>query len=143
KGCKVTDPAGRAGRPCVGINDAGGARIQEGVVSLAGYADIFLRNVQSSGVVPQISVIAGPCTGGAVYSPAITDFVFMVEHLGYMFITGPEVVRVTTGEQVGFEGLGGGEVHNIRSGVAHFLDESEAEAFSSVSRLLPYLPGRH
>jgi acetyl-CoA carboxylase carboxyltransferase component len=141
KVCKVMDLAVRAGRPCVGINDSGGARIQEGVVSLAGYADIFLRNVQSSGVVPQISVIAGPCTGGAVYSPAITDFVFMVEHLGYMFITGPEVVRVTTGEQVGFDELGGAEVHNIRSGVAHFLDESESEAFSGVRRLLSYLPG--
>ena len=141
KVCKVMDLAVRAGRPCVGINDSGGARIQEGVVSLAGYADIFLRNVQSSGVVPQISMIAGPCTGGAVYSPAITDFVFMVEHLGYMFITGPEVVRVTTGEQVGFEELGGAEVHNLKSGVAHFLDESETEAFSSVRRLLSYLPG--
>ncbi len=141
KVCKVMDLAVRAGRPCVGINDSGGARIQEGVVSLAGYADIFLRNVQSSGVVPQISVIAGPCTGGAVYSPAITDFVFMVEHLGYMFITGPEVVRVTTGEQVGFDELGGAEVHNLKSGVAHFLDESETEAFSSVRRLLSYLPG--
>src|SRR5947207_9777292 len=141
KVCKVMDLAVRAGRPCVGINDSGGARIQEGVVSLAGYADIFLRNVQSSGVVPQISVIAGPCTGGAVYSPAITDFVFMVEHLGYMFITGPEVVRVTTGEQVGFEELGGAEVHNIKSGVAHFLHDSEPEAFSSVRRLLSYLPG--
>jgi acetyl-CoA carboxylase carboxyltransferase component len=141
KVCKVMDLAVRAGRPCVGINDSGGARIQEGVVSLGGYADIFLRNVQSSGVVPQISVIAGPCTGGAVYSPAITDFVFMVEHLGYMFITGPEVVRVTTGETVGFDELGGAEVHNIKSGVAHFLDESETEAFSSVRRLLSYLPG--
>jgi acetyl-CoA carboxylase carboxyltransferase component len=141
KVCKVMDLAVRAGRPCVGINDSGGARIQEGVVSLAGYADIFLRNVQSSGVVPQVSVIAGPCTGGAVYSPAITDFVFMVEHLGYMFITGPEVVRVTTGETVGFDELGGAEVHNIKSGVAHFLDESETEAFSSVRRLLSYLPG--
>ena len=141
KVCKVMDLAVRAGRPCVGINDSGGARIQEGVVSLAGYADIFLRNVQSSGVVPQISVIAGPCTGGAVYSPAITDFVFMVERLGYMFITGPEVVRVTTGEQVGFEELGGAEVHNLKSGVAHFLDDSETEAFSGVRRLLSYLPG--
>ena len=141
KVCKVMDLAVRAGRPCVGITDSGGARIQDGVVSLAGYADIFLRNVQSSGVVPQISVIAGPCTGGAVYSPAITDFVFMVEHLGYMFITGPEVVRVTTGETVGFDELGGAEVHNIKSGVAHFLDESETEAFSSVRRLLSYLPG--
>src|SRR2546422_1351579 len=141
KVCKVMDLAVRAGRPCVGINDSGGARIQEGVVSLAGYADIFLRNVQSSGVVPQISVIAGPATGGAVYSPAITDFIFMVEHLGYMFITGPEVVRVTTGEQVGFDELGGAEVHNIKSGVAHFLHDSEAEAFSAVRRLLSYLPG--
>ncbi|TME50746.1 MAG: methylmalonyl-CoA carboxyltransferase, partial [Chloroflexi bacterium] len=141
KVCKVMDLAVRAGRPCVGINDSGGARIQEGVVSLAGYADIFYRNVQSSGVVPQISVIAGPSTGGAVYSPAITDFIFMVEHLGYMFITGPEVVRVTTGEQVGFEELGGAEVHNIKSGVAHFLHNSEPEAFTSVRRLLSYLPG--
>src|SRR5207302_2065065 len=135
KVCKVMDLAVRAGRPCVGINDSGGARIQEGVVSLAGYADIFLRNVQSSGVVPQISVIAGPCTGGAVYSPAITDFVFMVEHLGYMFITGPEVVRVTTGEQVGFDELGGAEVHNIRSGVAHFLSDLEAEAVGNERRI--------
>ncbi len=143
KVCKVMDLAVRAGRPCVGINDSGGARIQEGVVSLAGYADIFYRNVQSSGVVPQISVIAGPCTGGAVYSPAITDFIFMVEHLGYMFITGPEVVRVTTGERVGFDELGGAEVHNIKSGVAHFLDNSESEAFARVRRLLSYLPGSH
>src|SRR5947208_237027 len=141
KVCKVMDLAVRAGRPCIGINDSGGARIQEGVVSLAGYADIFYRNVQSSGVVPQISVIAGPATGGAVYSPAITDFIFMVEHLGYMFITGPEVVRVTTGEKVGFDELGGAEVHNIKSGVAHFLHDSEPEAFGAVRRLLGYLPG--
>src|SRR5437763_8430993 len=141
KVCKVMDLAVRAGRPCIGINDSGGARIQEGVVSLAGYADIFYRNVSSSGVLPQLSVVAGPCTGGAVYSPAITDFIFMVEHLGYMFITGPEVVRVTTGEQVGFDELGGAEVHNIKSGVAHFLHDSEAEAFSAVRRLLSYLPG--
>ena len=141
KVCKVMDLAVRAGRPCLGINDSGGARIQEGVVSLAGYAEIFYRNGQSSGVVPQISVIAGPCTGGAVYSPAITDFIFMVEHLGYMFITGPEVIRVTTGEKVGFDELGGAEVHNIKSGVAHFLHESEADAFAGVRRLLSYLPG--
>ncbi len=141
KVCKVMDLAVRAGRPCIGINDSGGARIQEGVVSLAGYANIFQRNVQSSGVVPQISVIAGPCTGGAVYSPAITDFIFMVEHLGYMFITGPEVIRVTTGERVGFDELGGAEVHNIRSGVAHFLSDGEPEAFAGVRRLLSYLPG--
>jgi acetyl-CoA carboxylase carboxyltransferase component len=141
KVCKVMDLAVRAGRPCIGINDSGGARIQEGVVSLAGYADIFYRNVQSSGVVPQLSVVAGPCTGGAVYSPAITDFIFMVEHLGYMFITGPEVIRVTTGEKVGFDELGGAEVHNIKSGVAHFLHDSEVEAFTTVRRLLSYLPG--
>ncbi len=141
KVCKVMDLAVRAGRPCIGINDSGGARIQEGVVSLAGYADIFYRNVQSSGVVPQISVIAGPCTGGAVYSPAITDFIFMVEHLGYMFITGPEVIRVTTGEKVGFDELGGAEVHNVRSGVANFLHDSEPRAFTDVRRLLSYLPG--
>src|SRR3982074_2093669 len=141
KVCKVMDLAVRAGRPCVGINDSGGARIQGGVVSPAGYAAIFLRNVPSSGVVPPIPATAGPCPGGAVCSPAITDFVFMVEHLGYMFITGPEVVRVTTGEQVGFEELGGAEVHNLKGGVAHFLDESETEAFSGVRRLLSYLPG--
>src|SRR6266849_509473 len=140
KVCKVMDLAVRAGRPCVGINDSGGARIQEGVVSLAGYADIFYRNVQSSGVVPQISVIAGPCTGGAVYSPAITDFVFMVEHLGYMFITGPEVIRVVTGEHVNFEELGGGDVHNVTSGVAHFLPKTEEECAAGVRRLLSYLP---
>jgi acetyl-CoA carboxylase carboxyltransferase component len=143
KVCKVMDLAVKAGRPCIGINDSGGARIQEGVVSLAGYADIFYRNVQSSGVVPQLSVIVGPCTGGAVYSPAITDFIFMVEHLGYMFITGPEVIRVTTGEKVGFDDLGGAEVHNIKSGVAHFLSDGEAECFASVRRLLSYLPSNN
>jgi acetyl-CoA carboxylase carboxyltransferase component len=141
KVCKVMDLAVRAGRPCIGINDSGGARIQEGVVSLAGYADIFYRNVRSSGVVPQLSVIVGPCTGGAVYSPAITDFIFMVEHLGYMFITGPEVIRVTTGEKVTFDELGGAEVHNVRSGVAHFLADNERESFAQVRRLLSYLPG--
>ncbi|MDQ6711322.1 MAG: acyl-CoA carboxylase subunit beta [Candidatus Dormibacteraeota bacterium] len=143
KVCKVMDLAVRAGRPCIGINDSGGARIQEGVVSLAGYADIFYRNVQSSGVVPQISVIVGPCTGGAVYSPAITDFIFMVEQLGYMFITGPEVIRVTTGEKVGFDDLGGAGVHNIKSGVAHFLSHGETEVFASVRQLLAYLPANN
>src|SRR5436305_8075125 len=138
---KVMDMALRYRCPLIGINDSGGARIQEGVVSLAGYADIFYRNVQASGVVPQLSVVAGPCTGGAVYSPAITDFIFMVEHLGYMFITGPEVIRVTTGEKVGFDELGGAEVHNIKSGVAHFLHDSEPAAFAAVRRLLSYLPG--
>src|SRR5579864_1351086 len=140
KVCKVMDLAVGAGRPCIGINDSGGARIQEGVVSLAGYADIFYRNVNSSGVVPQLSVIVVPCTSSAVYSPAITDFIFMVERLGYMFITGPEVVRVTTGEKVDFDQLGGAEVHNLKSGVAHFLAETEREAYAQVRRLLSYLP---
>jgi len=140
KVCKVMDLAVRAGRPCIGLNDSGGARIQEGVVSLAGDADIFYRNVQSSGVVPQISVVLGPCTGGAVYSPAITDFIWMVKGVGYMFITGPEVIRVTTGERVTFEELGGAEVHNLKSGVAHFLAQSEREALDEVRRLISYLP---
>ena len=118
---KVQELALRNRVPIIGINDSGGARIQEGVVALAGYADIFYRNVRSSGVIPQISIIAGPCTGGAVYSPAITDFIFIVAGQGYMFITGPEVIRVVTGEQINFEELGGGNVHNATSGVAHFL----------------------
>jgi len=143
KVCKVMDLAVRAGRPCIGINDSGGARIQEGVVSLAGYANIFYRNVQSSGVIPQLSVIVGPCTGGAVYSPAITDFVVMAKDVSYMFITGPEVIRVTTGERVTFEELGGAEVHNIKSGVAHFLTETESEALGVVRRLLAYLPSNN
>src|SRR6058998_1107240 len=140
KVCKVMDMAVRYGCPIVGINDSGGARIQEGVVSLAGYAEIFWRNVEASGVVPQISLILGPCTGGAVYSPAITDFTFMVHGVGYMFITGPEVIRVTTGEDVTFDSLGGAEVHNVKSGVAHFLAESEAECFAQVRRLFAYIP---
>ncbi len=140
KVCKVMDLAERTGSPLVGINDSAGARIQEGVVALAGYADIFFRNVRCSGVVPQLSVIAGPCTGGAVYSPAITDFTFMVRGVGYMFITGPEVVRVTTGEEVDFEQLGGADVHSQRSGVAHFEAESEEECFAQVRELLSYLP---
>src|SRR3979411_3274609 len=122
---KVQDLALRNRIPIVGINDSGGARIQEGVVALAGYADIFYRNVRSSGVIPQISVIAGPCTGGAVYSPAITDFIFVVAGQGYMFIPGPEVIRVVTGEKVTFDELGGGDVHNATSGVAHFLPQTE------------------
>jgi acetyl-CoA carboxylase carboxyltransferase component len=137
---KVQEMALRNRIPILGINDSGGARIQEGVVALAGYSDIFLRNVRSSGVVPQLSVIAGPCTGGAVYSPAITDFIFIVNQSGYMFITGPEVIKVTTGEDVTFDQLGGGEVHNSRSGVAHFLAESEQECWDSVRELLSYLP---
>src|SRR2546430_14303880 len=129
---KVQELALRNRIPIVGINDSGGARIQEGVVALAGYADIFFRNVRASGVIPQLSVIAGPCTGGAVYSPAITDFIFIVAGSGYMFITGPEVVKVTTGEEVTFDELGGGEAHNTRPGVAHFLAESEAGCWGSL-----------
>ncbi len=137
---KVQDLALRNRIPIVGINDSGGARIQEGVVALAGYAEIFFRNVRASGVIPQLSVIAGPCTGGAVYSPAITDFIFIVADQGYMFITGPEVVRVTTGEEVTFDELGGGDVHNNRSGVGHFLPRDEAESAEMVRRLLSFLP---
>jgi len=137
---KVQELALRNRVPIIGINDSGGARIQEGVVALAGYADIFYRNVRSSGVIPQISVIAGPCTGGAVYSPAITDFIFIVAGQGYMFITGPEVIRVVTGEHVNFEDLGGGDVHNVTSGVAHFLPKTEEECAAGVRRLLSYLP---
>ena len=137
---KVMDLAVRNRIPIIGINDSGGARIQEGVVSLAGYAEIFWRNVEASGVIPQLSLILGPCTGGAVYSPAITDFTFMVHGIGYMFITGPEVIRVTTGEEVTFDSLGGAEVHNTQSGVAHFLAESEDECFAQVRRLLAYIP---
>ena len=126
--------------PIIGINDSGGARIQEGVVSLAGYAEIFWRNVEASGVVPQLSLILGPCTGGAVYSPAITDFTFMVHGIGYMFITGPEVIRVTTGEDVTFDSLGGAEVHNVKSGVAHFLAETEEDCFAQVRKLFAFIP---
>ena len=140
KVCKVMDLAVRTGCPIIGINDSGGARIQEGVVSLAGYAEIFYRNAQASGVIPQLSLVVGPCTGGSVYSPAMTDFVFMVRGVGYMFITGPDVIRVTTGEEVDFEALGGADVHNVRSGVAHFDARTEDEAFSQVRRLLAYLP---
>ena len=137
---KVMDLAVRNRIPIIGINDSGGARIQEGVVSLAGYAEIFWRNVEASGVIPQLSLILGPCTGGAVYSPAITDFTFMVHGVGYMFITGPEVIRVTTGEEVTFDSLGGAEVHNVKSGVAHFLAEREDECFAQVRRLFRYIP---
>jgi acetyl-CoA carboxylase carboxyltransferase component len=126
--------------PIIGINDSGGARIQEGVVSLGGYAEIFWRNVEASGVVPQLSLILGPCTGGAVYSPAMTDFTFMVHGVGYMFITGPEVIKVTTGEEVTFDGLGGAEVHNTTSGVAHFLAQTEDECFQQARELLSFVP---
>ncbi|HVC80043.1 MAG TPA: carboxyl transferase domain-containing protein, partial [Chloroflexota bacterium] len=138
--CKVMDLALKMGCPIIGINDSGGARIQEGVVSLAGYADIFYRNVQASGVVPQISLVAGPCAGGAVYSPAITDFIVMVRDIGKMYITGPDVIKTVTGEEVTHEELGGADTHERRSGVAHFAASTEADAFDDVRRLLSFLP---
>jgi propionyl-CoA carboxylase beta chain len=138
--CKVMDLAAKYGCPVIGINDSGGARIQEGVVSLAGYAEIFWRNVQCSGVVPQISLVMGPCAGGAVYSPAITDFVLMVEGSSYMFITGPDVVRAVTGEEVTFEELGGAATHAARSGVAHFIAPSEEACLEDARYLLSFLP---
>src|SRR5712664_1460108 len=130
--CKVLDLALRYRCPIIGINDSGGARIQEGVVSLAGYADIFLRNVQASGVIPQISLVMGPCAGGAVYSPAMTDFVMMVEETSHMFITGPEVVKTVTGEEVSFEELGGALTHAVKSGVAHFVCPDEVQCIEQV-----------
>jgi propionyl-CoA carboxylase beta chain len=138
--CKVMDLAAKFGCPVIGINDSGGARIQEGVVSLAGYAEIFWRNVQSSGVIPQISLVMGPCAGGAVYSPAMTDFVFMVEGSSYMFITGPDVVRTVTGEDVSFEELGGAVTHAAKSGVAHFLSSDEEACLEDARYLLSFLP---
>jgi propionyl-CoA carboxylase beta chain len=138
--CKVMDQAAKYGCPVIGINDSGGARIQEGVVSLAGYAEIFWRNVQSSGVIPQISLIMGPCAGGAVYSPAITDFVLMVDGSSYMFITGPDVVKTVTGEEVSFEDLGGAATHASRSGVAHFISPDEEACLDDARLLLSYLP---
>jgi propionyl-CoA carboxylase beta chain len=141
--CKVMDLAVRNGAPVVGLNDSGGARIQEGVVSLGGYADIFLRNTLASGVVPQISAILGPCAGGAVYSPAITDFVFMVRGISYMFVTGPSVVKTVTHEEVDFERLGGADVHGGTSGVAHFVHDSELESLTAVRTLLSYLPSNN
>ncbi len=137
---KIMDMAGRAGAPVVGLNDSGGARIQEGVVSLGGYGDIFLRNVLFSGVVPQISAIMGPCAGGAVYSPAITDFVFMVKKTAHMFITGPDVIKAVTREEVSKEDLGGAMSHAGKSGVAHFACESDADCIRQVRKLLGYLP---
>ena len=138
--CKVMDLAMKVGAPIVGLNDSGGARIQEGVVSLGGYADIFLRNVLASGVVPQISVVLGPCAGGAVYSPAITDFTVMVEGTSYMFVTGPNVVKTVTHEEVDAEFLGGAETHTTQSGVAHLAMPDEAAALDATRRLLSHLP---
>ena len=141
--CKIMDLAMKVGAPVIGLNDSGGARIQEGVASLAGYADIFLRNTLASGVIPQISAIMGPCAGGAVYSPAITDFVFMVEDIAHMFITGPDVIRAVTHEDVDFASLGGSDVHGTRSGVAHFIATDEETALAQVRWLLSYLPSNN
>jgi acetyl-CoA carboxylase carboxyltransferase component len=138
--CKVMDLAMQTGAPIIGLSDSGGARIQEGVASLGGYAEIFLRNTLASGVVPQISLILGPCAGGAVYSPAITDFTIMAEGTSYMFVTGPNVVKTVTHEEIDFEGLGGARVHNERSGVAQFLADGEPQAIDLARRLLGYLP---
>jgi propionyl-CoA carboxylase beta chain len=140
---KMMDMAMRVGAPVIGLNDSGGARIQEGVKSLAGYADIFLRNVLSSGVVPQISAIMGPCAGGAVYSPAMTDFILMVDKTSYMFITGPEVIKSVTHEEVTKEELGGAMTHNEKSGVAHFLAHDDAECLSMVRELLSFIPSNN
>jgi propionyl-CoA carboxylase beta chain len=138
--CKILDMAMKNGAPVIGLNDSGGARIQEGVVSLGGYADIFLRNTLASGVIPQISAIMGPCAGGAVYSPALTDFIFMVRNSSYMFVTGPEVVKTVTHEEVSFEDLGGASVHSETSGVCHVSAEGEADALYLIRKLLSYLP---
>ena len=137
---KIMNMAMKIGVPVIGLNDSGGARIQEGVVSLGGYADIFLLNTLASGVIPQISVVMGPCAGGAVYSPAITDFIFMVKNTSYMFVTGPNVVKTVTHEDVSFEDLGGAETHASKSGVAHFIYENEIETLLNVKRLLSFLP---
>ena len=141
--CKIMDLAMKNGAPVIGLNDSGGARIQEGVVSLGAYADIFLRNTLASGVVPQISAILGPCAGGAVYSPAITDFIFMVEGTSHMFVTGPNVLKTVTHEEVTFEDLGGATVHNATSGVAHFALPTEAECLLAIRTLLGYLPSNN
>jgi propionyl-CoA carboxylase beta chain len=138
--CKIMDLAQRNGAPVIGLNDSGGARIQEGVASLGGYADIFLRNTLSSGVIPQISAVLGPCAGGAVYSPAITDFIFMVRGVSYMFVTGPNVVKTVTHEEVSFDQLGGADTHGGVSGVAHFVHDSEPECIGAIRELMGFLP---
>jgi propionyl-CoA carboxylase beta chain len=138
--CKIMDLAMQNGAPVIGLNDSGGARIQEGVVSLGGYADIFYRNVRASGVVPQISAIMGPCAGGAVYSPAITDFIMMVENTSYMFVTGPNVVKTVTHEEVSSEELGGASAHSVKSGVTHFSCANELECIQNIKNLLSYMP---
>ncbi|HEX5941764.1 MAG TPA: acyl-CoA carboxylase subunit beta [Anaerolineales bacterium] len=138
--CKIMDMAMKNGAPLIGLNDSGGARIQEGVVALGGYADIFLRNTLASGVIPQISAIMGPCAGGAVYSPALTDFIFMTRNTSYMFVTGPDVVKAVTHEEVSFEDLGGASVHSEKSGVCHVAADSEADTLYLIRKLLTYLP---
>jgi acetyl-CoA carboxylase carboxyltransferase component len=138
--CKVMDLAMRTGAPVIGLNDSGGARIQEGVDSLGGYAEIFWRNVMASGVIPQISAIIGPCAGGAVYSPAMTDFILMVDHISHMFITGPQVIKTVTKEEVTFEELGGARTHSTKSGVAHFACADEEECFTTIKNLMSFIP---
>src|SRR6202034_56509 len=140
---KIMDLAAKMGAPVIGLNDSGGARIQEGVMSLAGYADIFLRNTLSSGVIPQISAIMGPCAGGAVYSPAITDFTVMVEKTSYMFVTGPDVIKTVTHEDVTKDALGGAVTHNEISGVAHFMAHDDQECLATVRELLSFLPSNN
>ena len=138
--CKIMDMAEKMGAPVIGLNDSGGARIQEGVISLGGYADIFLRNVLMSGVIPQISAIMGPCAGGAVYSPAITDFIFMVKGKSHMFVTGPNVVKTVTHEEVSFEDLGGAKTHSTKSGVTHFACDDEMQCLQHIRKLVSYIP---
>jgi propionyl-CoA carboxylase beta chain len=138
--CKIMDMAMQNGAPVIGLNDSGGARIQEGVVSLGGYADIFYKNTQASGVIPQLSAIMGPCAGGAVYSPAITDFIMMVEHTSYMFVTGPNVVKTVTHEEVTSEELGGAHTHASKSGVTHFACANEVECINNIKKILSYIP---
>src|SRR5258705_1541380 len=140
KMCKVMDLAAKVGAPVIGLNDSGGARIQEGVVSLGAYGDVFVRNVQCSGVIPQISAIMGPCAGGAVYSPAMTDFIFMVKATSYMFVTGPDVIRTVTHETVSAEDLGGATTHSTTSGVAHFSADSEEECLALIREMMTFLP---
>src|SRR3984957_12056706 len=141
--CKIMDLALKTGAPVIGLNDSGGARIQEGVASLAGYAEIFLRNTLASGVIPQISAIMGPCAGGAVYSPALTDFIFMVEGTSYMFVIGPEVIKTVTHEEVSKQELGGAMTHNEKSGVAHFVSRDDGDCCSMIRELLGFLPANN
>ncbi len=141
--CKIMDQAMQVGAPVIGLNDSGGARIQEGVRSLAGYAEIFQRNILSSGVIPQISAIFGPCAGGAVYSPALTDFIIMSEKSSYMFVTGPKVVKTVTGEDISIEDLGGANVHSTKSGISHFMVETEEEGLLLIRKMMSYIPSNN